>query len=68
MMRGESKLTTRGVELIRRGMALRHVADLLGLAPSTLVRACKRAGLVLPRGRRPLDDDEFVRQLLRPLG
>ena len=53
MARTESPLTTRGVELIRAGKSLREVASLLGLAPSTLVRACQRAGLVLPRGRRP---------------
>jgi hypothetical protein len=51
--RTESALTTRGVELIREGRSLRDVAILLGLAPSTLVRACQRAGLTLPRGRRP---------------
>jgi len=49
----QSPLTTRGVELIQQGQPLRTVAALLGLAPSTLVRACQRAGLVLPRGRRP---------------
>jgi hypothetical protein len=53
MARTESELTARGVELIRSGQALRTVAVLLGLAPSTLVRACQRAGLQLPRGRRP---------------
>lgn len=52
MSRTESPLTTRGVELIRQGRALREVAELLGLAPSTLVRACQRAELKLPRGRR----------------
>lgn len=53
MARTESALTTRGVELIRAGRSLREVAGLLGLSTSTLVRACQRAGLVLPRGRRP---------------
>lgn len=53
MSRTQSPLTTRGVELIRAGYSLRGVAALLGLDKSTLVRACKRAGLVLPRGRRP---------------
>lgn len=53
MARTESALTTRGVELIQQGQPLRAVAALLGLAPSTLVRACQRAGIVLPRGRRP---------------
>ena len=55
MARTESPLVTRGVELIRAGQALRHVAELLGVDPSTLVRACKRAEppVVIPRGRRP---------------
>jgi hypothetical protein len=53
MSRTQSALTTRGVELIAQGRSLRAVAELLGLAPSTLVRACQRAGVVLPRGRRP---------------
>ena len=53
MARTESPLTTRGVELIQQGQALRTVATLLGLSPSTLVRACQRAGIVLQRGRRP---------------
>jgi len=53
MSNKQSALTTRGVELIQQGHTLRTVAALLGLAPSTLVRACQRAGLVLPRGRRP---------------
>ena len=55
MANRESPLTTRGVELVRAGRGLRETADLLGLAPSTLVRACQRAGLALPRGRRPHD-------------
>lgn len=53
MSRTQSPLTTRGLELIAQGRPLRKVAELLGLAPSTLVRACQRAGVVLPRGRRP---------------
>ena len=53
MSNKQSALTTRGVELIQQGQPLRTVAALLGLAPSTLVRACQRAGVVLPRGRRP---------------
>jgi len=51
MSRPQSPLTTRGLELIAQGKTLRDVAELLGLAPSTLVRACQRAGIVLPRGR-----------------
>ncbi len=57
MPRTESQLTTRGVQLIREGRALREVAALLGLDKSTLVRACQRAGLVLPRGRRPISPE-----------
>lgn len=53
MSNKQSALTTRGVELIQQGQPLRTVASLLGLSPSTLVRACQRAGIVLPRGRRP---------------
>lgn len=53
MARTESALTIRGVELIRSGQPLRATAQLLGLAPSTLVRACQRAGVTVPRGRRP---------------
>lgn len=53
MARTQSALTTRALELIAQGQSLRAVAGLLGLAPSTLVRACQRAGVVLPRGRRP---------------
>lgn len=53
MARTESPLTTRGVELIRAGHSLRATAELLGLDKSTLVRACQRAGVVVPRGRRP---------------
>jgi hypothetical protein len=53
MSRTQSPLTTRGLELIRQGRGLRETAELLGLAPSTLVRACQRSGIVLPRGRRP---------------
>ncbi len=51
MARTESPLTTRAVELMRQGRGLREVATLLGLSTSTLVRAAKRAGLQLPRGR-----------------
>jgi hypothetical protein len=51
--RTESPLTRRGVELIAQGGVLTHVAALLGLNKSTLVRACQRAGVAVPRGRRP---------------
>lgn len=53
MARTESPLTARAVELVREGRGLRETASLLGIDVSTLHRACKRAGLVLPRGRRP---------------
>lgn len=57
MPRAESPLVTRGVELIRQRLAAgelprqRETAELLGIDRVTLVRACQRAGLVLPRGR-----------------
>lgn len=55
----ESALTARGVELIHQRLQadppqapdLRATAALLGLDKTTLVRACQRAELVLPRGR-----------------
>lgn len=56
MPRAESPLVTRGVELIRQRLAAdepprqRETAALLGIDRVTLSRACKRAGLVLPRG------------------
>jgi len=45
--------TDRGMALISSGIPLRHAATMAGVSLSTLVRACKRAGVVLPRGRRP---------------
>jgi hypothetical protein len=57
MARTESPLTARGVELIRARLAagehpqMRATAVLLGIDLATLHRACKRAGLTLPRGR-----------------
>ena len=51
MPRPVSPLTTRGVELIRAGRTLRETALMLGLSPSTLVRACQRDGVALKRGR-----------------
>lgn len=53
MARTESPLTTRGVELVRAGHSLRATAELLGIDKSTLVRACQRASVAVPRGRRP---------------
>ena len=51
MGRRQSPLTTRGLELIAAGRTMRETAILLGLSQSTLARACKRAGVVLRRGR-----------------
>jgi hypothetical protein len=45
--------TDAGLRLIAQGHSLRAAAALCGVAVSTLVRACQRAGVVLPRGRRP---------------
>lgn len=59
MSRTESPLTTRGVQLIRERIAAGEHADMtrtaamLGIDQATLHRACKRAGLKLPRGRKP---------------
>lgn len=59
MPRTESPLTSRGVALIRERLAagehpnMTATAALLGIDKATLHRACKRAGLVLPRGRAP---------------
>lgn len=44
--------TDAGIAMIRANVPLLHAAKLAGVAPSTLSRACKRAGIVLPRGRR----------------
>jgi len=43
--------TDRGMALIASGIPLRHAATMAGVSLSTLVRACKRAGVLLPRGR-----------------
>jgi len=57
MARTQSAETSRGVDLIRARLAagqppeLRATAAQLGIEAMTLSRACKRAGLVLPRGR-----------------
>ena len=59
MARTLSPLTARGVELIKQRLAagehpdMTATATLLGINQSTLHRACKSAGLKLPRGRRP---------------
>jgi len=47
----QSEATARGLELIRGGATLRAAAGQVGVAVSTLVRACQRAGITLPRGR-----------------
>lgn len=53
----KSAIIARGVELIRQRLARgeppqqRQTAELLGVDRVSLVRACARAGLVLPRGR-----------------
>ncbi len=57
MPRPESPIITRGVQVIRerldRGEPPRQgeLAALLGVDRVSLVRACQRAGLVVPRGR-----------------
>lgn len=53
-----SAATERGIELIRAGMPLRTAAAEVGVANSTLVRACQRAGLTLTRGRKPAEAGE----------
>lgn len=53
MTRKESPLTTRAVELVSEGHGLRATAKLLGVSVSALSAACKRAGVVPKRGRRP---------------
>ena|GEM_PF-6838596 len=48
----QREATMRGLELIARGLPLRHAAKQVGVAVSTLVRARQRAGLPpLKRGR-----------------
>jgi len=51
--RTESELTTVAVQAIAAGMPLREASRVYRRSVSALVRACQRAGLVLPRGRRP---------------
>lgn len=49
--------TRRALDLVARGVPLRVAADLLGIAPSTLVRARARLGAdPLPKGR-PFSSD-----------
>jgi DNA-binding CsgD family transcriptional regulator len=53
MTRRPSPLSDRSAILVQQGKSAREVADLLGISVSTVTRACKRAGVVLKRGRRP---------------
>jgi hypothetical protein len=43
--------TTRGLGLIRSGVPMRHAAVMAGVSLSTLLRACRRHGITLRRGR-----------------
>mgnify|MGYP007089696327 CR=1 FL=1 len=43
--------TTRGLGLILSGVPMRHAAVMAGVSLSTLLRACKRHGITLRRGR-----------------
>jgi hypothetical protein len=43
--------TTAGLGLIRSGVPMRHAAVMAGVSLSTLLRACKRHGITLRRGR-----------------
>jgi hypothetical protein len=45
--------TTRGLGLIRSGVPMRHAAVMAGVSLSTLLRACRRHGITLRRGRPP---------------
>ena len=51
-MRRNLQRTDSGIALIRAGLTLRAAAQAVGVANSTLVRACQRAGITLRRGRR----------------
>jgi predicted transcriptional regulator len=53
MTRRPSPLAVRSAILVQQGKSAREVADLLGISVATVSRACKRAGVVLKRGRRP---------------
>jgi hypothetical protein len=43
--------TTAGLGLIRSGVPMRHAAVMAGVSLSTLLRACRRHGITLRRGR-----------------
>jgi len=49
----QREATMRGLELIARGMPLRHAAKQVRVAVSTLVRARQRAGLPPLKRKRP---------------
>lgn len=51
----QSAEVTQALKLIRAGTTLRDAAKAVGVADSTLVRACRRHGITLPRGRRPAE-------------
>jgi hypothetical protein len=52
--------TTRGLGLIRSGVPMRHAAVMAGVSLSTLLRACRRHGITLRRGR-PLSKTALIR-------
>lgn len=52
----QSEAATWGLALIQGGATVREAAAKAGVAVSTLVRACQRAGISLPRGRRPASE------------
>jgi hypothetical protein len=52
--------TTAGLGLIRSGVPMRHAAVMAGVSLSTLLRACRRHGITLRRGR-PLSKTALIR-------
>lgn len=49
----QTEAAARGLELIAAGVSLREAAARVGLAPSTLTRAKKRAGMAHGKAGRP---------------
>lgn len=49
----QSSATERGLKLIAKGVSVREAAEKVGVAPSTLTRAKKRAGLEPGKAGRP---------------
>jgi hypothetical protein len=47
----QTPATTAGLGLIRSGVPMRHAAVMAGVSLSTLLRACRRHGITLRRGR-----------------